>query len=51
MKVSSEDKRGVIQVVMEEWEKLDMAMVNNLIDSMPRRMEAVIDARGGPTKY
>jgi len=44
-------REELIQVVMEEWEKLDMTMVNNLIDSMPRRMQAVIDAKGGPTKY
>jgi hypothetical protein len=44
-------REELIQVVMEEWEKLDMEIVNSLIDSMPRRMKAVIEARGGPTKY
>jgi hypothetical protein len=28
-----------------------MDIVNNLIDNMPWRMQAVIDAKGGPRKY
>lgn len=37
----------------EEWLKLDISVmpVNKLCDSMPRRMQAVIDAKGGSTKY
>ena len=44
-------KEELIKVLMEEWEKLDMKNINDLIDSMPRRMQAVIEAKGGPTKY
>ena len=36
---------------LEEWNKLDMEKVNHLIDSMLRRLQAVIEAKGGPTKY
>jgi len=37
--------------LQEEWAKLDMSIVNKLCDSMPRRMQAVIDAKGRSTKY
>ena len=37
--------------LQEEWKKLDMKVVQALIDSMPRRMQAVIDAKGGCTHY
>jgi hypothetical protein len=34
-----------------EWEAIDAAMVQNLIESMPRRVQEVIKARGGHTNY
>jgi hypothetical protein len=37
--------------VQEEWEKISQEVVVKLIDSMPHRIEAVIKAKGGPTKY
>ena len=33
------------------WEAMDPEILKSLIDSMPRRLEAVIKARGGSTKY
>ena len=41
----------MIEALQEEWKKLDMEKVGALIDSMPRRLQAVIDANGGPTHY
>ena len=35
----------------EEWEKISVEKVQVLIESMPRRMEAVIKAKGGYTKH
>ena len=35
----------------EEWKKIPVEKVQVLIESMPRRMEAVIKAKGGYTKY
>ena len=35
----------------EVWEKIPKEVCQNLIRSMPSRIEAVIRARGGPTKY
>jgi transposase len=35
----------------KEWESIPQQLIQNLINSMPRRMEAVIRARGGNTQY
>ena len=35
----------------EEWNKIDEEICQNLIESMPRRIEAVVKAKGGYTKY
>lgn len=37
--------------IMEEWAKIDVSFINKLIDSMPKRVDAVLEAHGGPTKY
>ena len=34
----------------EEWEKIEPSACQNLIESMPRRIEAVLRVKGGP-KY
>ena len=38
-------------VMQEEWKKIDISYVNTLIESMPDRVQAVIDSKGGSTKY
>lgn len=43
-----EELSGAIQ---EEWENVSQEFINNLVESMPRRCQAVIDVRGGPTRY
>ena len=45
------NRKELEKALQEEWNKLDMGVINSLIDSMPSRMQAVIDARGGPTHY
>ena len=45
---------GIIELwerVQVEWEKIGAETCQRLIESMPRRMEAVIKAKGGYTKY
>ena len=40
------------QAVKEVWVRdISPAYCRNLVESMPRRLEAVIKAKGGPTKY
>jgi hypothetical protein len=41
----------VFEIAKEEWNKLDLSYFQNLIKSMPRRIEAVYQARGRHTKY
>ena len=35
----------------DEWNKITKEKCIELIESMPRRIAAVIKAKGGPTKY
>jgi len=39
------------QIIQEEWDKLDMGVIQKTIETMHRRCLAVIKARGGHTKY
>ncbi|KAF9441595.1 transposable element Tcb2 transposase [Macrolepiota fuliginosa MF-IS2] len=34
-----------------EWKKIPASVCQNLVDSMPRRVQAVLRAKGGYTKY
>jgi transposase len=46
--------KGMLELwdrIQKEWLKVDKATCSNLIDSMPRRMKAVIRAKGYWTKY
>ena len=46
--------KGVWKVwnrVAEEWNNIPPEVCQNLIESMPRRLEAVIKAKGGHTKH
>ena len=37
--------------VKQAWKELPPEYCKKLIDSMPQRIEAIIAANGGPTKY
>lgn len=39
------------RVLEEEWNRIPQDFIDNLIKSMPRRLQAVLTARGGNTKY
>ena len=38
-------------ILQEEWGKIDPNFINTLVQSMPHRVQAVIEAKGGSTKY
>ena len=38
-------------VLVEEWEKISSEVTTNLVNSMPKRLHAVIKAKGKQTKY
>ena len=37
--------------LMEEWEKIDIKVINSLINSMPNRVRQLKEVNGGSTKY
>src|ERR1700761_4336808 len=46
--------KGILELwerVQREWEAIDESMCQDLISSMPRRVQAVLKAKGGYTKY
>lgn len=45
------DKEGLMQILQEAWNTIPIDLLSSLVDSMPRRILAVIDAEGGLTKY
>lgn len=44
-------KESLKSALKDEWGEIDPNETNNLVKSMRRRLEAVIKAKGGPTKY
>ena len=47
----SQSKVELFQVLQEGWNRLDVDLLRRLVESMPRRIQAVIDANGYMTKY
>jgi hypothetical protein len=45
---STEEMKATLQLV---WDALPEEILTNLVASMPRRIQAVIDAKGAPTKW
>ena len=46
--------KGILELwerVEEEWEAIPASVCRDLVESMPRRVAAVIRAKGGYTKY
>ena len=39
------------QALLQEWNNIPQMTVNNLINSMTRRVQSVLDANGGHTRY
>lgn len=47
----AKNRPELIRKVMEVWNKIDVKKCENLVRSMPRRIRAVLKAKGGPTRY
>lgn len=45
------NKEELWQIIQEEWYSIDIQTLQNLVDSMPNRIAAVIQSKGNPTKY
>ena len=46
-----QSKAELFQVLQVGWNRLDVDLLRRLVESMPRRIQAVIDANGYMTKY
>ncbi|CAD6194057.1 unnamed protein product [Caenorhabditis auriculariae] len=52
MRIGSTAAMKILKVVLSgEWEKIPMSVIDTLMDSMPRRCQAVMSSRGCATKY
>jgi hypothetical protein len=51
LKNNNENIAIVEDALKVAWERVPQAFIDNLIDSMPRRLEALVRARGWYTKY
>ncbi|CAB4407619.1 unnamed protein product [Rhizophagus irregularis] len=45
------NRESLCQILREKWSNIDAGKYQNLVDSMPRRVAAVINNKGHPTKY
>ena len=45
------NRQELKDVLQRVWDEIEPHVCQNLVDSMPRRLQAIIAAKGGPTKY
>lgn len=50
-KYSPSSKKELFEIVQREWEKFSKLQCENLIKTMPKRVKAVLKAKGMATKY
>ncbi len=49
--LNPQNEKDLIDLLIDLWENLDISLIHKLIDSVPSRIQAVIDSEGFPTKY
>lgn len=45
------NKQDLKKALVEEWQKITPDITQNLVDSMPKRLQALLNAKGNHTKY
>ena len=48
---TSQNEAQLFECCLESWNSIEVDYCNQIVDSMPDRIEAVIQAKGGMTKY
>jgi hypothetical protein len=51
LRVKPNRPTSVPNALMAEWKHVHAVMFQHLVDCLPRRLEAVMAAKGGPTPY
>jgi transposase len=51
MPKNEESKQRLIKAAIERWQEIELEVLENLVFSMKRRMQAVVRARGWYIKY
>lgn len=46
-----QNKNQLKAILREEWQNISSDITENLVNSIPRRLQAVVEAKGFPTKY
>jgi hypothetical protein len=49
--VQPQNRQQLIHVISDEWNSLTQEYCQNLVGSMPRRLDLVIQKNGAATKY
>jgi hypothetical protein len=44
-------QQALVEVLPQAWQQIQPEIVQEVLNSMPRRLQAVIDAQGWQTKY
>lgn len=45
------DLNQMKKIIKEEWARVNKKFLENLVASMPRRIQALVEQKGGITKY
>jgi hypothetical protein len=51
MRNNEETKDILVETVQIAWDRLDLGVLKHLSDTMPHRVQAIIDSEGWYTKY
>lgn len=50
-KRNPKNKEELKDILKDAWDNIDPEVTKKLVESMPRRVQAVIESKGGPTRY
>lgn len=51
MPKNNQSLQRLCEAAVEVWEQFEVELLDQLVESMPRRIEAIVNAKGWYTKY